>query len=111
VLTSVEQVQPWEGKVSWTAAAGSHYEIERRATGGAWTTIASPGGTASNPCWKSPMRNSRRVHLLLVARHVAKEAGLTDFRVVVNDGASAGQSVFHLHLHVLGGRALGWPPG
>ena len=50
-------------------------------------------------------------HLLLVARHVAKEAGLSDFRVVVNDGASAGQSVFHLHLHVLGGRALGWPPG
>jgi histidine triad (HIT) family protein len=50
-------------------------------------------------------------HLLLVARHVAKEAGLTDFRIVVNDGASAGQSVFHLHLHVLGGRALGWPPG
>jgi len=50
-------------------------------------------------------------HLLLVARHVAKEAGLTDFRIVINDGASAGQSVFHLHLHVLGGRALGWPPG
>ena len=50
-------------------------------------------------------------HLLLVARHVAKEAGLSDFRVVVNDGASAGQTVFHLHLHVLGGRALGWPPG
>jgi histidine triad (HIT) family protein len=50
-------------------------------------------------------------HLLLVARHVAKEAGLSDFRVVVNDGPSAGQSVFHLHLHVLGGRALGWPPG
>jgi histidine triad (HIT) family protein len=50
-------------------------------------------------------------HLLLVARHVAKEAGLSDFRVVVNDGVSAGQSVFHLHLHVLGGRALGWPPG
>jgi histidine triad (HIT) family protein len=50
-------------------------------------------------------------HLLLVARHVAKEAGLSDFRVVVNDGLSAGQSVFHLHLHVLGGRALGWPPG
>jgi histidine triad (HIT) family protein len=50
-------------------------------------------------------------HLMLVARHVAKEAGLTDFRVVINDGASAGQSVFHLHLHVLGGRELGWPPG
>jgi histidine triad (HIT) family protein len=50
-------------------------------------------------------------HLMLVARHVAKEAGLSDFRVVINDGASAGQSVFHLHLHVIGGRALGWPPG
>ena len=50
-------------------------------------------------------------HLLLVARHVAKEAGLSDFRVVVNDGASAGQTVFHLHLHVLGGRSFSWPPG
>jgi len=50
-------------------------------------------------------------HLLLVARRVAREAGLSEFRVIVNDGASAGQTVFHLHLHVLGGRALGWPPG
>jgi histidine triad (HIT) family protein len=50
-------------------------------------------------------------HLLLVARRVAREAGLADFRVVVNDGAAAGQTVFHLHVHVLGGRALGWPPG
>jgi histidine triad (HIT) family protein len=50
-------------------------------------------------------------HLLLVARRVAAEAGLRDFRVVVNNGAGAGQTVFHLHLHVLGGRPLGWPPG
>jgi histidine triad (HIT) family protein len=50
-------------------------------------------------------------HLLLVARRVAKEAGLADFRLVVNDGAGAGQTVFHLHVHVLGGRGLGWPPG
>jgi len=50
-------------------------------------------------------------HLLLVARRVAREAGLSEFRVIVNDGASAGQTVFHLHLHVLGGRMLGWPPG
>lgn len=50
-------------------------------------------------------------HLLLVARRVASDAGLEDFRVVVNDGSGAGQTVFHLHLHVLGGRALGWPPG
>lgn len=50
-------------------------------------------------------------HLLLVAARVAREAGLTDYRLVVNDGAGAGQTVFHLHLHVLGGRPFGWPPG
>jgi histidine triad (HIT) family protein len=50
-------------------------------------------------------------HLLGVARRVAKQEGLSDFRVVLNDGAGAGQSVFHLHVHVLGGRPLGWPPG
>jgi len=50
-------------------------------------------------------------HLLLVARRVAAEAGLSDYRLVVNNGAGAGQSVFHLHVHVLGGRPLGWPPG
>jgi histidine triad (HIT) family protein len=50
-------------------------------------------------------------HLLLVARRVAADAGLEDFRVVINDGSGAGQTVFHLHLHVLGGRPLSWPPG
>jgi histidine triad (HIT) family protein len=50
-------------------------------------------------------------HLLRVAAQVAKAAGLADFRIVVNDGAGAGQTVFHLHVHVLGGRPLGWPPG
>ena len=50
-------------------------------------------------------------HLMRVAVAVAKQEGLDDFRVVVNNGAGAGQTVFHLHLHVIGGRALGWPPG
>jgi len=50
-------------------------------------------------------------HLLLVASKVAADAGLEDWRLVVNNGAGAGQSVFHLHLHVLGGRRMGWPPG
>ncbi len=50
-------------------------------------------------------------HLLVVARKVAAQAGLSDFRLVVNDGAGAGQTVFHLHIHVLGGRPFGWPPG
>lgn len=51
-------------------------------------------------------------HLMLVANQVAAQAGLGDkFRLVVNNGAEAGQSVFHLHLHVIGGRSLSWPPG
>lgn len=50
-------------------------------------------------------------HLLRVAGRVAREAGLADYRLVVNDGPGAGQTVFHLHLHVLGGRPLAWPPG
>jgi len=50
-------------------------------------------------------------HLLLVAKRVAADAGLDDFRLVINNGAGAGQTVFHLHVHVLGGRTLGWPPG
>ena len=47
-------------------------------------------------------------HLLLVARRVAADAGLKDYRLVVNDGPGAGQTVFHLHLHVMGGRKLPW---
>jgi len=50
-------------------------------------------------------------HLLLVAAKVARQQGLTDFRTVINSGAKAGQTVFHLHVHVIGGRLLTWPPG
>ena len=51
-------------------------------------------------------------HVLLAARDLARELGVASgYRVVNNCGASAGQSVFHVHFHVLGGRALGWPPG
>jgi len=50
--------------------------------------------------------------LFVVARQVAEQAGtLSAYRLVVNNGHLAGQSVFHLHLHLLGGRSLGWPPG
>lgn len=52
-------------------------------------------------------------HLLHVARRVAEQEGLTagGFRIVTNDGPDGGQSVDHLHLHVLGGRQMRWPPG
>jgi histidine triad (HIT) family protein len=50
-------------------------------------------------------------HLLLVAAQVARQQGLSAFRTVINSGADAGQTVFHLHVHVIGGRDLAWPPG
>ncbi|KAM6469784.1 adenosine 5'-monophosphoramidase HINT2 isoform 2-T2 [Liasis olivaceus] len=51
-------------------------------------------------------------HLLVVASRTARAEGLSDgYRVVLNDGKQGAQSVYHLHLHVLGGRQMGWPPG
>jgi histidine triad (HIT) family protein len=50
-------------------------------------------------------------HLLLAARQAAEKVGLKQYRLVINTGPDAGQSVFHLHLHVLGGRKMAWPPG
>ena len=52
-------------------------------------------------------------HLLRVAARVANSAGLAQggYRAVINNGSGAGQSVFHLHVHVLGGRPMNWPPG
>jgi histidine triad (HIT) family protein len=51
-------------------------------------------------------------HMMLTAGKIARQLGVGDaFRVVVNNGAKAGQTVFHLHLHILGGRKLRWPPG
>ena len=50
--------------------------------------------------------------MLLVAKQLAAERGISGgYRTVINNGAGAGQSVDHLHLHVLGGRAMRWPPG
>ena len=50
-------------------------------------------------------------HLLLVAKKITVENNIKDFRLVLNNGAEAGQTVFHLHIHILAGRAFGWPPG
>ena len=50
--------------------------------------------------------------LFVVARRLAEQEGIANgYRLVVNSGRLAGQSVFHLHVHLLGGRPLGWPPG
>ncbi|KEZ77130.1 HIT family protein [Salinisphaera hydrothermalis C41B8] len=51
-------------------------------------------------------------HLMLVARRVARDEGYGDaFRLVMNNGEAVGQTVFHMHLHVLAGRGFQWPPG
>ena len=49
--------------------------------------------------------------LMMCVPEVAKQMGLHDYRVVINNGEEAGQTVFHLHLHIIGGRHLQWPPG
>ena len=49
--------------------------------------------------------------LFLAADQIAKDRGLNGYRTVFNTGEEAGQSVFHAHLHLLGGRAMTWPPG
>lgn len=49
--------------------------------------------------------------LVAQARQVAADAGISDYRLVFNTGAGAGQSVWHAHAHVLGGRPMTWPPG
>jgi len=51
-------------------------------------------------------------HLLLTVKRVAEKAGLENgYRVVINNGEDGGQTVYHLHLHILGGRQMTWPPG
>lgn len=52
-------------------------------------------------------------HLMLTAAGIAKQLGLAEkgYRIVINTNDDGGQTVFHLHLHILGGRAMHWPPG
>jgi histidine triad (HIT) family protein len=58
-------------------------------------------------------RNSATItaDLLLAADQIATERGLNGYRTIFNTGVDAGQSVFHAHLHLLGGRPMAWPPG
>ena len=61
----------------------------------------------------TPEDESLLGHLLVTAANVAKQLGVAEdgSRIVINNGAGAGQTVFHLHVHVLAGRNLAWPPG
>lgn len=50
-------------------------------------------------------------HLMIKIPEITKKLNLSTYRLVVNTGEDAGQTVFHLHIHILGGRKLTWPPG
>jgi histidine triad (HIT) family protein len=52
-------------------------------------------------------------HMLSIGKKLAKEKGISDkgYRMILNTNREAGQSVFHIHLHLMGGRPMGWPPG
>jgi histidine triad (HIT) family protein len=52
-------------------------------------------------------------HMMLIAPEIAKEEGISEhgYRLVINTNAHAGQTVAHIHIHLLGGRAMSWPPG
>ncbi|XP_028399479.1 uncharacterized protein LOC114522900 [Dendronephthya gigantea] len=52
-------------------------------------------------------------HLMMTAKKVAKQEGLHEsgYRIVINDGRDGAQSVYHLHIHIIGGRLMNWPPG
>ncbi len=59
----------------------------------------------------SPADGSLLGRMVLVAAQIARESNLASFRLVTNSGRQAGQSAFHLHIHLLGGRTMSWPPG
>lgn len=50
-------------------------------------------------------------HLLLTIKKQMQSIDVSDYRLVINNGSEAGQTVFHLHIHILANRTLGWPPG
>jgi len=50
-------------------------------------------------------------HLMIVIKNEMANQGINDYRLVINNGSEAGQTVFHLHIHILANRTLGWPPG
>lgn len=73
--------------------------------------LVIPKKHVSAPAALGPEDESLMGKLVRIGARLAKESGQEDCRLVMNNGAGAGQTVFHLHLHVLGGRPMAWPPG
>jgi len=85
-----EDIQP-QAPVHWLAIPKAH--------------VASVGDMAGD------LQAALLGKLILITKQAAQNAGIRDFRLVINNGPLSGQSVFHLHVHLLSGRALKWPPG
>ena len=83
-----------------------------RPPSGPTTSNTSPVAGSSIPAsgWPASACSSRARSAAAI-RRVAAEQDLESYRVVFNTGAQAGQTVFHVHAHLLGGRGMGWPPG
>mgnify|MGYP005785250807 FL=1 len=74
--------------------------------------LVIPKAHIASPADISPENSAVVAHIFAVIARLARELGLEKgYRVVTNCGADGGQSVFHLHFHVLAGRSLAWPPG
>ncbi|AZB72437.1 histidine triad nucleotide-binding protein [Synechococcus elongatus] len=74
--------------------------------------LVIPKQAIANLDGASPEHQALLGHLLLTVKAIAAQEGLADgYRTVINTGPAGGQTVYHLHLHVLGGRSLAWPPG
>lgn len=73
--------------------------------------LVIPKKHVADPASLAPEDQELMGKVTRTAARLAKENNIADFRLVMNNGAGAGQTVFHLHMHVLGGRPMGWPPG
>jgi histidine triad (HIT) family protein len=76
-------------------------------------TLVIPKQHLSSSVDAAPDDRALMGHLLLVANQIARDKGVAEsgYRFVINTGVHGGQTVFHLHLHLLGGRPMHWPPG
>lgn len=73
--------------------------------------LVVPKKHISGPSGLLPEDDKLMGKLLRMAYQIAGEQGVEHFRLVFNNGEEAGQTVFHIHMHVLGGRGMSWPPG
>ncbi|CAK9004474.1 unnamed protein product [Durusdinium trenchii] len=95
--------------VKWSTRSTPVSNSRERHLVRAWSATSDP----NRPCstHSTPWSQALLGHLLYVASRVGKDECPEGYRIVINDGKHGAQSVYHLHVHVMGGRQMGWPPG